>query len=127
MGRHPRHLGDQGEIGIDQLEALAVRARPHLLQQQAAADAAKPRVAVGEPFADVALPQRAQQGIAQGVDQHVAVGVRDDPPGAGDQHAAEAHALARLDAVGVKSVADAQAHADTWRASQNSASARSSG
>ena len=77
--------------------------------------------------ADIAQARGAQQRVAQGMNQHVAVGMRDDLVGAGDFHAAQHHAFAGFEAMDIETLADANHVPFSCRASQNSASARSSG
>ena len=48
--------------------------RPHPTQQQAAVDIGIGRVGIGKMATDITLCDRAQQRIADGVDQYVAVG-----------------------------------------------------
>ncbi len=96
MGRHARALGDDRDIGIAQPVALAQHQRHAGAQQFAAVGALEARIGVGEVPADVAGRDGAEQRVAQCVQRHVAVRMRDEPVRVRDAHAAEHHRLARL-------------------------------
>ena len=80
-------------------------------QQRATVGALEPRVGVREVLADVAQRRRAEQRIGQGVQQHVAVGVGDQPMFVGNAHAAEGDEVALAEAMHV--VAMANSHEKT--------------
>ena len=82
-----------------------------MAQQRATVGALEPRVGVREVLADVAQRRRAEQRIGQGVQQHVAVGVGDQPMFVGNAHAAEGDEVALAEAMHV--VAMANSHEKT--------------
>jgi hypothetical protein len=79
-------------------------------------------------LADVAQPGRAQQGIGDGVQQHVGIGMAEQAEGMGDGHAADDEFAAGNESVDVIALADADLrHVDTpaRAASKACASSRS--
>ena len=60
-----------------------------MVQQQFAVDAFVAGVGVGEVFADIAQGGCPQQGVADGVEQDVGVGVPQQPFGMGNLNASE--------------------------------------
>ena len=82
-----------------------MRSRHHA-QKHAAVGAAVARIAVREMLADVAVAHGAEQRVAQRVNHHVAVRVRDDALRMGDAHAAEHDMIARAEGVHVHALSD---------------------
>lgn len=110
--------------------------RHHPTQQLAAVGAGPGRIGVGEVAADVAQRAGAEQGIADRMQQHVAVGVGDEAAVEGNGDAADPQVVALAEAVDVEAVADshhavsflsAEGSGASWAARIASASARSSG
>ena len=82
-------------------------------QQDAAVDAGERGVGIREMAADVAQPGRAQQRIADRVQQHVGVGVSGQPQVVGNVDAADDELAAGGEGVDVEAVADAEfSHSD---------------
>ena len=87
-------------------EPAFVHHRGHGAQEQPAVGAAIARIGVRKMTADVALAERPQHGIAQRMDHHVAVGVRDDAAVVGNAHAAEHDVVAVAERMHVETLAD---------------------
>ncbi len=77
-----------------------------MTQQHATVRALEGRVGIGEVFADIAQRRRAEQGITQGMQQHVAVGMGDQAEAVGNPHTAEGDKLAPTETVHVVAVAN---------------------
>ena len=70
---HLGRLGDQGGVNVHHGIALLPEVFPHPLQQHHAGDIAKGLVIIREQLADVPGGDGAQQGVHDGVGQHVRV------------------------------------------------------
>jgi hypothetical protein len=119
-------LGDDGEIGVGDSQALRGQPGDDVAQQRAAVGAGPARIGVREHAADVAEAGRAEQGVAQRVQRDVAVRVRDHAVVVRDAHAADDHPLTGPEGVHVESMPNAH-HRSSRRRNTASASARSSG
>jgi hypothetical protein len=75
-------------------------------QEHAAVGAAVARIAVGKVLADIAVAQRAQQGIAQGMNDHITVRVRNDALRVGDAYTAQDHVISSAEGVHVHPLTD---------------------
>src|SRR3546814_6940901 len=85
-----------------------------VVQKQAAVGAAPARIAGREMLADITQRQRAEQGIAQRVDHHIAIGMRDDTGIMGDPHAAQHHMIARAERMHVVALTDPRSEEHTY-------------
>ena len=99
MAGHARRLRHQGGIQVAQAPTGLCHQRHYPAQQQAAVDIGIGGIRVREVPADIALANGPQQGVADGVDQHVAVGVGLQAAMVGDAHAAEYDLVASAEAV----------------------------
>ncbi len=86
----------------------AVHARDRVGEEAVGRGALPLRVGGGEVLADVAVADRAEDGVGQRVQDHVGVGVADQPARVRDRDAAEHDVRAGAQRVDV--VADADAH-----------------
>jgi len=77
-----------------------------MAQQRAAVGALEARVGVGKVLADIAQGQRTEQRIGERMQQHVAVGMGDQPELVGNAHAAQGDEIALAEAVYVVAMAD---------------------
>ena len=66
------------------------------------------RIAGREVLADIALAQRAEDGVGQGVQRHIGVGMPGQRLGVRDRHAAKDDVIASAEAMNVEAVADAR-------------------
>src|SRR6185437_9601398 len=117
-----RRLGDHRDIRIAQRVTMLHHQRCRVAQELAAVRIAPARIGGRKMPADVAQGQRTENRIAQGVDHHVAVGMRNHAPAMRHAHAADDDMVARAEGVYVKPATDAH-HAVL--SSRNSASAKS--
>jgi len=113
---HARRLGDEGGIHVADRKLSRPQQRHDPPQQDAAVDAFKQdaavdafkfRAAVGKVLADVAQSRRAQQSIAQGVQQHVAIGMGDQTARMRDADTAQGDEIALPEGVDIETVTDA--------------------
>ena len=75
MGRNFRGFGDDGGVDVFQHRAAFFEQEADFPEKDEAADAAPAFVGVGEVMADVARAERAEDGVGEGVDEDVGVGV----------------------------------------------------
>ena len=75
MGGKFRFLSDNGDVGIAQEVPLFPGGGDHLRQQLQAGDILVGRVMIGKMAADVPGAQGAEDRVAQGMGEHVGVGV----------------------------------------------------
>jgi len=106
MRGHFRCLGDDGVVDVADFPALGVDQRNHMTQQHAAVGALELRVGVRKVFADITQRGRAEQGIAQGVQQDVTVGVSEQPEAVCNAHAAQSNEIAFSETVHIVAVAN---------------------
>ncbi len=106
MRRHLRRLGDDGGIDIADRVPLGLYLRQHVAQQHAAVGALELRVGVREMLADIPQRRGTKQRVAQRVQQHVAVGMGEQPEPVWNPHAAKRDVVAFTEAVHVVTVAD---------------------
>ena len=104
--RHLRRLRDDGGIDVADAPAALLQLLGDAAQQDAAVDAGKRRVGVREMAADVAQPRRAQQRVADRVQQHVGVGMAGEPALVGNVDAADDELAIFGKSVHVEAVAD---------------------
>jgi hypothetical protein len=78
-----------------------------MAQEETAAGAFPLRIAVREMLTDVALAQRAEDRVAERMQQHVTVGMCDDALAVRHPHAAQRHESARPEGMHVIAVTDA--------------------
>ena len=109
MRRHPRLLGDDGGVEVHHLEIERSQFLGDVAQQAAAVGPFEFRIGIGIVLADVAEAGGAQQRIADGVQQHIGVGMAIEPFLVLDLDAAD-HQLAAVDQwVHVEALADSHA------------------
>ncbi len=106
MRGHLWRLGDNGGVDVADLPALGLHDADHMAQQNAAVGALELRIGVGEVFADVTQRSRAKQGIAQGVQQHVAIGMGQEAVFVGDTHPAQGNEITVAETVHIVAVAN---------------------
>ena len=124
MRRELGSLRDHGDVHVAYAQRFFMQQGRHLAQQDAAVDVFVVFAAVGEMTADIAERRGAQQRIAQGMDQHIAVGMGEQTLIMGNGDAAQYQGTARAEAMGIVAVADPQ-HARSCCCKYNSANARS--
>ena len=112
MRGEPRRLGDDRGVRVHHFESPAMEKGHDAAEQDPAVDPGKLRVRVRKVPADVPEPRRTEQGIAQGVDEDVAVGVGGKAPIELDGDPAEHQLRAGREPMGIVSVADAVHGAD---------------
>ena len=129
--RELRRLRDDRGIDVADLVAARVDQRRNVAQEHAAVGALPPRVGVRKVRTDVAQRERAQQRVADRVQQHVGVGMPGEPARMRDRDAAQHERPALDQRVHVESGADAHRRQDASSAACAAriaaASARSSG
>ena len=81
-----------------------------MAQQFAAVDTAIRSVGIGKMLTDITECSRTQQGIAQRVQQDIAIGMRDDTVRMRDTHTAERHTITGAETMHIIAVADTHAH-----------------
>ena len=96
-----------------------------MAQQEAAVRALVAHVAVWEVPPNVAQGRRTQQGIHQGVEDHIRIGVAEKPLFIGDRHTAQHQRPPLHQAVDVVALADSRR--SSRRRSSSAASSMSSG
>ncbi len=84
--------------------------RRDVAQQHPAVGALPPRIRVGEVHADVAQRQRAEDRVADRVEQDVGIGMPVETAIEGDRHAAQNEPASGDERVDVEAIADADAH-----------------
>ena len=89
VGRHFGLLGHDDAIDIAYAVAVVVEQLVAVAEQQFAVYALVARVGVREVLADVAKGGGTKEGVADGVEQHVGVGVAEEPQGVGYLDSAE--------------------------------------
>jgi hypothetical protein len=104
--RHLRRLGDDGGVDIADHIALGVDQTQHMAQQRTAVGTFEGRIGVGEVLADITQRAGAEQRIAQGMQQHVAIGVGHQAEPVRDAHTAESDEIALAEAMNVVAVTD---------------------
>ncbi|MNH07293.1 hypothetical protein D3C76_1250950 [compost metagenome] len=77
-----------------------------MAQQHAAVGALELRIGVGEVLADIAQRRSAKQGIAQGVQQDVAIGMGQQPELVRNAHPTQGDEIAFREAVHIVAVAN---------------------
>ncbi len=77
-----------------------------MTQQRAAIGALEGRIGIGKVLADVTQRHRAEQGVAQCVQQHITVGMSDETEPVGNPHATEGDEIAIAEAVYVIAMTD---------------------
>jgi hypothetical protein len=80
--------------------------RDHVPQQRTAVGTLELRVGVREVFADITQRRSAEQGIAQGVQQDVTVGMSEQPEAVCNAHAAQSNEIAFSETVHIIAVAN---------------------
>ncbi len=118
MRREPRRLGDHRRVEVAQRIAGGMRLLAHAAQQVAAVGVLVGRVGVGKVGADVTGAERAEDGVANRVQQCVGVGMAVQTPRVGYGHPAQYQTPPRDQRMRVEAVADAQRqrrHAPFWR------------
>ena len=86
-----RGLKGDGHVAIGNRPTLLAHPAIHFLKQQDAGNPLIGRVAVREEMPDVAQCQRTEQGIAQCVNRHIAIGVRHKSPFRRNLHPTQIH------------------------------------
>ena len=99
-------LGDDGVIDVADLPTLGVDQTDHMAQQHTAVRALEGGISVRKVLADIAQCRRAEQGIAQGVQDHVAVGMSQQPMVVCNAHAAQGDEIAFSETVHIVAVAN---------------------
>ena len=130
VGSEGRGLGNDRGIDVRDREPPVAEEVRDVLEEDPARGPREARVGAWKVLAHVARRGRAEQGIAHGMDQAVAVRMTLESPVEGNEHAAEHEAPAGHQPVGIEAGADpvAQAPAPTrGPARRCSAQARSSG
>ena len=77
-----------------------------MAQQHAAVRALEGRISIGKMFADIAQRGRTEQGIAQGMQQHITIGMGQQAEFMGNLHAAQGDKGALTEAVHIVAVAN---------------------
>ncbi len=108
MRRQLRTLADHHAVEVGDDHAVFGDHRRHMTQHQAAVGTLPARIGGRKVLANIAQCQRAQQRIAERVQQHVAIGMREQTMIMGHAHTAEHHMVAGPEGVNV--IADADAH-----------------
>ncbi len=97
-------FGEHGDVRIHQHQARRVHAGGHLAQEYAAVGTSVTRIGIGKVLADVAIAERAQDGIAKSMDHHVTVRMRHHALGISDFHAAQHDMIAFPEGVHIESL-----------------------
>ena len=105
VGRELGGLAVDGAVAVDQLEATLAHERGDVAEQGDGVGALVGGVGVGEELADVARAHGAEDGVHEGVHEHVGVGVAEQARGVVDVHAAEDELAPLHEAVHVMAVA----------------------
>src|SRR5690606_25764217 len=103
---HLWRLSDDGGVDIPHLPALGLNQLEHMAQQHPAIGALELRIGVRKVLADIAQRHRAEQCIAERMQQHVAIGMRQQAALMWNPHAAERDEVALAEAMHVVTVAD---------------------
>ena len=106
MGRHFWPLGHNGQINIAHQPVLARQQCPHLAQQMATVGTGEIRICIGKMPPDITQCSSTQQGVTQGVQHHVAVGVGHQPAVVGNTLSPQHHVIARAEGMDIKTVSD---------------------
>ena len=133
-GRHPAHGGEtlahirhvagdfgglegDGYVGVDKLPPARANLFYYARKEDLAVDAGKLGGSVGKQVADISQCKGAQEGVAQGMDGHVAIGMGYEAHGRVDLQPAEPHRESLAEGVDVVSLADSE-HVKLYRRSQ---------
>ncbi|MNF99164.1 hypothetical protein D3C84_820540 [compost metagenome] len=106
MRGHFRRLGDDGVIDVADLPAFGVDQCDDMTQQRTAVGALELRVGVREMLADVTQCSGTEQGIAQGMQQDVTIGVSEQSEAVCNAHAAQSDEIAFSETVHIIAVAN---------------------
>ncbi len=71
----PRRLTDEGDVDIDHGESLVPGKLDHLIEEDNRRDVGIFCIGIGKMLADITPSQGSEQGIAQGVGEHVGIGM----------------------------------------------------
>jgi hypothetical protein len=100
-----RCLGEHGDVGVDEAVAGLAHHGGDGAQEQPAVGTPVARIGVREMTTDITLAERAEHSVAERVNHHIAVGVRDDTATVGNAHAAEHDMIAVAERVYVEPLA----------------------
>ncbi len=121
---HSRHVaGDlgglegDGYVGVDKLPPARANLFYNARKEDLAVDAGKLGGSVGKQVTDISQGKGAKEGVAQGMDSHVAVGMGYEAHGRVDPQPAEPHREPFAEGVDVVSLADSE-HVKRYRRSQ---------
>ena len=121
---HGRHVaGDlgglegDGYVGVDKLPPARANLFYNARKEDLAVDAGKLGRSVGKQVANISQCKGAQEGVTQGVDGHVSVGMGYEAHGRVDFQPAEPHRESLAEGVDVVSLADSE-HVKLYRRSQ---------
>ena len=109
--RELRRLGDDRRVEVADRQPAAAHEADDVAQQRAAVGALPARIGVGEVRAEVAQRERAQQRVADRVQQHVGVASGRQAALVRNVDAAQDQRPAGDQRVHVEAVADAESHA----------------
>ena len=110
MGRQPGTLEGDGDIGVPYPEAALSDEGNDLPEEDFAVDAFPLVGRIREQVTDVPEGKGPEEGVAEGVDGHVAVRMGDKAGFRGDAHAAQPHRQPFREGVHVISVSDSEFH-----------------
>ena len=106
-GSEPGAFGEDGDIRVGQLIAPGGYFLKGIIQKDAAGGVVPLGIGIGKQFPDVSLTDSAKQGIHQGMENHIAIGMSDGAESFADGDSAQNQFAARLQAVQIKTVANA--------------------
>ena len=105
---YPGGLGDDSSIHVADRKSLLIEQGHHSAQQDTAIDALQGGIAVREVLTDIATPRGTEKRVAEGVQQHIAVGMGNQSSAERNTHAPQSDEIAVTEAVDIEAVADAQ-------------------
>jgi len=107
MSAQAGFLGNNSGIHVAGSESPLPQFRYDLAQEDAAVDSLQLRIGIGKMSADIAQPGRTQQGIAQGMDEHIPIRMRDQPLFVRNGDAAQHHMIPITEPVGIIAMTNA--------------------
>ncbi|CDQ11082.1 protein of unknown function [Acidithiobacillus ferrivorans] len=103
-------LTDDGRVHITHRKTFSLNQLVAMPEQEPGICARETDVGVGKMATDVAQGSRPQQGIADGVKEHIGIGVAGQAEFVGDRHTAENKGSTRHQRMHVKAMANTQLH-----------------
>ncbi len=110
MRSHLGCLRNNGGVNVTDLPAFALHLLEHVPQQYPTVGALEGRIGVREVLADIAKRRGAEQCVAQSMQHHVAIRMREQPELVRDPHPTEGDEIALTETMHVIAMADTHSH-----------------